>query len=266
LREKLTKAYEFNKRILDSLGFRFDATIEQIFELYCGYGTQLSKYISDTELELHKAYKHGKHILFEGAQGMSLDTDHGMYPHTTSSNNVAAHASVGSGLGFSEPGRVIGIVKAYTSRVGQSPFPTELTDELGEQIRQRGHEFGTTTGRPRRIGWLDLVQVRQAVRTSGLTDIALTKSDVLNGMNKIKICIAYSINEEIHKEMPASLSKMRNAKPIYVTLDGWAHTNAENYETLPAQLREFVAFIEAEVECPISIVSVGPARKETIIR
>lgn len=266
LREKLEKAFAFNKRILDGLNFPIRSSVEQIFASYVEMGKRLEKYITDTAVILHQAHKTGKKILFEGAQGMSLDTDHGMYPHTTSSNNVAAHASVGSGLGFNESSRVVGIVKAYMSRVGQSPFPTELTDELGDSIREKGQEYGTTTKRPRRIGWLDLVQIRQTIRTSGLTDIALTKSDVLNGLNKIKICVAYSIDGKVYKEMPASLSKMRKAEPIYVTLDGWNHTTSENFDGLPLELKKFVNFIETEVDCPISIVSVGPARKETIIR
>lgn len=266
LKEKINKAYTFNAILLDGMGYDFQITEQDIYDSYIEMGEALKGFVADTEAMLYHAHASGKRIVFEGAQGMSLDTDHGLYPHTTSSNNIAAHASVGSGLGFNEKARIVGIVKAYMSRVGQSPFPTELTNTLGDQIREKGHEYGTTTGRPRRVGWLDLVQIRQTVRTSGLTDIALTKADVLNGLNKIKVCIAYAIDGAIHKEMPASLTKMRNAEPVYVTLEGWKHTSAETYDQLPTELQQFVQFIEQEVNCPVSIVSVGPARSETIIR
>ncbi len=274
-REKLEKSYKFNADILkNSFHIEYNKTKEEIYQEYIEYGKILEKYIGDTELELYQAYTKGKNILFEGAQGMSLDPDHGMYPHTTSSNNISAHAAAGSGLGFNEPRKIIGIVKAYVSRVGISPFTTELTDELGDKIRERGHEFGTTTGRPRRIGWLDLVQVRQAVRCSGLTDLAMTKLDVLSGLNEVKICIAYSIDGEVVYEMPASLSKIRKAKAIYVTMPGWGYMNPnaclkiaeKGYESLPTNMKEFVSFVETTVDCKASIISIGPKRSETIFR
>ena len=275
LKEKLTKAYNFNTQILTKI-FRlpFDKTIEEIFQEYLEYGKKLAEYITDTELELYNAYTQGKSILFEGAQGMSLDPDHGMYPHGTSSNNVAGYAEVGSGVGLNCKGQIIGIMKAYVSRVGQSPFVTELKDEVGNTIREKGKEYGTTTGRPRRIGWLDLVQIRQSVRTSGLTEIAMTKLDVLGGLKELKICMAYEIDGQIYTEMPASLSKIRSAKPVYQTLPRWENLNdeqykkliEEGYESLPKNMRQYIEFIEKKINCPISFISLGPQRKQTIIR
>ncbi len=273
--EKLEKAYNFNKNIIEKV---FDGKIEREFETiyheYLGYGEKLKKYIHDTELELFQAFKFGQKILFEGAQGMSLDPDHGMYPHGTSSNNVAGYCEVGSGVGFNRPKKTVGIMKAYVSRVGTSPFTTELHDEMADFIREKGGEFGTTTGRPRRIGWLDLVQVRQAVRTSGITDIAITKLDVLSGLEQIKICVAYRVEGKIVTEMPASLEAMRTATPIYKTLPGWGEFDAElktkiktgGYSQLPENVKNYIKFVEHHIRCRISIVSFGADREDTIIR
>ncbi len=273
--EKLVKSYNFNTSIIQRVfGVEYNQSIEEIYHEYVGYGNKLARYISDTELELFNAFKSGKKILFEGAQGMSLDTDHGMYPHTTSTNNVAGYMNVGSGVTYNIPCKNIGIVKAYMSRVGNSPFTTELKDTFGDNLREKGHEYGTTTGRPRRVGWLDLVQVRQSVRTSGLTDIAITKLDTLGGFSEIKVCVAYDIDGEIVYEMPASLTKMRHALPIYKTFPGWSDHTDEGwseivkggYETLQKEIRNYIEFIECEVNCAISIVSVGPKRSQTIFR
>lgn len=271
-KEKLQKSFAFNTQILKHVfAHPFQTTEHEIFDTYISYGQQLQSYITDTAQLLHQAHQSGKKILFEGAQGMSLDTDHGLYPHTTSSNNVAAHAFVGSGLGANQKNRIIGLVKAYVSRVGTSPFPTELSGTLAEEIRTRGHEYGTTTGRPRRVGWLDLVQVRQSVRTSGLTDLALTKVDVLSGLNKIRICTGYNIDGTVVQEMPASLSAMRRATPVYNTLSGWGHVDwtsiaTQGFESLPAPTKHFITFVEKSVGCKASFISVGPKRSETIIR
>lgn len=275
LHEKLEKAFAFNTGLIEKVfGQSVGLSLDAIYNEYLGYGARLTPYITDTELELHHAYTHGKRIVFEGAQGMSLDPDHGMYPHTTSTNNVSAYAGVGSGIALKESPRVIGLVKAYMSRVGVSPFPTELHDEEATILRDKGNEYGTTTGRPRRVGWTDLVQVRQSVRTSGLTDIALTKLDILGGYDEIKLCVAYDIDGERVTEMPASLSAMRKAKPIYKTFQAWGPLSAEEYamcishgyNMLPAKMKTFIECIEEEVGCPITIVSVGPGREETLIR
>ena len=269
--EKLEKGYSFSKKLIrDALEEPFDLNLEEIFETYVIYGEKLSPYICDTSVELYKAHKLGKSILFEGAQGISLDVDHGVYPYTTSSNTAAGHVSTGTGVSFREIKKIIGVVKAYLSRVGESPLPTELHGDDAHTLREKGSEYGTTTGRPRRVGWLDLVQVRQAVRVNGLTEIALTKLDILNGFKKLPICIEYDINGKRIKEMPASLSQFRHAKPIYNTLPGWEElpNNVwdKGFDALPETLKNYISYIEEQVECPVTIVSVGPQRHETIIR
>ena len=269
--EKLEKGYSFSKKLIrDALEEPFDLNLEEIFETYVIYGKKLSPYICDTSVELYKAHKLGKSILFEGAQGISLDVDHGVYPYTTSSNTAAGHVSTGTGVSFREIKKIIGVVKAYLSRVGESPLPTELHGDDAHTLREKGSEYGTTTGRPRRVGWLDLVQVRQAVRVNGLTEIALTKLDILNGFKKLPICIEYDINGKRIKEMPASLSQFRHAKPIYNTLPGWEELPNniwdKGFDALPETLKNYISYIEEQVECPVTIVSVGPQRHETIIR
>ena len=196
--------------------------------------------------------------------------DHGVYPFTTSSNTAAGHISTGTGVSFRNIGRIIGVVKAYLSRVGESPLPSEIQGKDAENLREKGDEYGTTTGRPRRVGWLDLVQVRQAVRVNGLTEIALTKLDVLSGFDELPVCIAYDVEGVRITEMPASLTAYRKAKPIYETLVGWSDLPNniwdKGYDALPQTLKNYIGFIEGEVDCPVKIVSVGPQRHETIIR
>lgn len=276
LKEKLAKAYNFNVGLIKNVfQCQYSTTMEEIYNEYLEYGQKLKGYITDTELELYNASKEGKNILFEGAQGMSLDLDHGMYPHTTSTNNVAPYVSTGAGLSIiGKQTKVVGLVKAYVSRVGVSPFVSELEGEEAKNLRDKGNEYGTTTGRPRRVGWLDLVQVRQSVRTSGLTDIAMTKLDILAGFPEIKVCVAYEIEGEYTTEMPASLTKLRIAKPIYETLAGWRELTEEEtqkllingYDSLPEKMKKYIEFVEQEVNCKISIISIGPKRSETILR
>ena len=271
LKEKLEKGYAFAKGLIEkTLERSLEATEKEIFESYLEYGKQLEPFICDTSVELYKALKAGKSILFEGAQGISLDVDHGVYPFTTSSNTAAGHISTGTGVSFRDIGRIIGVVKAYLSRVGESPLPSEIHGEEADSLREKGGEYGTTTGRPRRVGWLDLVQVRQAVRVNGLTEIALTKLDVLNGFENLKVCTAYDIDHSKIIEMPASLTHYRKAQPIYETLSGWETLPDEvwtkGFDALPKTLKEYISFIEDAVYCPVKIVSVGPQRHETIIR
>jgi adenylosuccinate synthase len=196
--------------------------------------------------------------------------DHGIYPYTTSSNTAAGHISTGTGVSFRDIDRIIGVVKSYLSRVGESPLPSEIHGDEADALREKGGEYGTTTGRPRRVGWLDLVQVRQAVRVNGLTEIALTKLDILNGFESLPVCVGYDVEGRILKEMPASLIQYRKAKPVYCTLRGWDDLPEniwnEGYDALPQTLKDYINFIEHEVDCPVKIVSVGPQRHETIIR
>ena len=269
--EKLSKGYNFNKGLIENaLGQSLDFTKKEIYETYIEYGKILKPYISDVSVELFEAYNKGKNILFEGAQGMSLDVDHGIYPYTTSSNTAAGHVSIGTGVSFKSVNRTIGVVKAYLSRVGESPLPTELKDKTADYIRESGGEYGTTTGRPRRIGWLDLVQVRQAVRVNGLTEIALTKLDVLNNIDELMICNSYKIDDREIYEIPASLSEYRIAKPVYQKLKGWKDIPDniwdKGFSKLPREIKEYISFIEERVNCNVTIVSVGPQRHETIIR
>ena len=271
LMEKLTKGYSFAKGIIEkALSKRIESSIEEIFDSYCSYGERLKPYITDTSVELYNAYKSNKSILFEGAQGISLDVDHGIYPYTTSSNTAAGHISTGTGVSFRDIGRIIGVVKAYLSRVGESPLPSEMHGNEAEALREKGGEYGTTTGRPRRVGWLDLVQVKQAVRVNGLTEIALTKLDVLSGFESINVCVSYDANGENILEMPASLSQYRLAKPVYESLPGWDSLPDKIWEkgfgALPETLKEYIKFVEDQIDCPVKLISVGPQRHETILR
>jgi len=269
-KEKLGKAFSFNKTLIKAFGHSVSLDKEKIYDEYIGYGEVLAPYISDISVDLFNAHKQGSSILFEGAQGISLDVDHGVYPHTTSSNTVAGHIAAGTGVSFRGIHRIIGVTKGYLSRVGQSPLPTELEGNEAETLRDKGGEYGTTTGRPRRVGWLDLVQVRQAVRTNGLTEIALTKLDILSGFSKIPVCCAYNIDGREITEMPASLSQFRNASSVYDVLEGWGDLTPDmiekGFRALPKTLQQYVKYIEDQVDCPITIISMGPQRHETIIR
>ena len=269
--EKLKKGYLFSKQIIEgALLQKLDVSMHEILKNYLHYGEQLASYICDTSVELYTAYQNGKSILFEGAQGISLDVDHGIYPFTTSSNTATGHISTGTGVTFRSINRVIGVVKGYLSRVGESPLPTEINGADAESLRTKGGEYGTTTGRPRRVGWLDLVQVRQAVRVNGLTEIALTKLDILNNYKALNVCVSYDIEGEVVDEMPASLEKYRKSKPVYKTLHGWGSLPEKvwekGYNSLPKELKDYISFIEIEVNCPVKIISVGPQRHQTIIR
>ena len=268
--KKLKRAYSFNQKIIEAFGHNIEQKKKSIYEQYIGYGRILSPYICDISVDLFNAHKKGASILFEGAQGISLDVDHGVYPYTTSSNTVAGHLAAGTGISFRDIHKIIGVTKAYLSRVGQGPLPTELDGIEAETLREKGGEYGTTTGRPRRVGWLDLVQVRQAVRANGLSEIALTKLDILSGFSNLPVCHSYKINSREVKEMPASLSQFKTAEPVYEMLEGWGELTSDmidkGFNSLPSTLQTYVQYIEDEVGCPISIISMGPQRHETIMR
>ncbi len=241
---------------------------EDIIQEYLVYAERLRCYLGRTSTKLDKAMKSGENILFEGAQGSLLDIDHGTYPYVTSSSTIAAGACTGTGIGPHVIDDVIGISKAYVTRVGEGPFPTELHDEMGETLRAAGNEFGATTGRPRRTGWLDIVALREAVRTNGLTGIALTKMDVLNELETIKVCTSYRYGEEIIEEFPQDYDVLKDCTPVYEEIPGWqSDINAmTSYDQLPTQVKDYVEKIEKWTGCPVVLVSVGPRRSETLTR
>jgi adenylosuccinate synthase len=216
---------------------------------------------------LDRERKAGRRILFEGAQGALLDIDHGTYPFVTSSNTVAAQAATGSGVGPSSIGYVLGIAKAYTTRVGAGPFPTELTNEIGEKIGERGHEFGVVTGRKRRCGWFDACLLRQTIKVAGISGIALTKLDVLDGFDSLEVCVGYTLDGETIERLPAGHNAQARLKPIYRTFEGWSQSTrgARSWTELPAQAVKYVRTIEELIECPVTLLSTSPERDDTIL-
>lgn len=272
LEEKVKMIYPIKEGQIVAFGGVTQDTIDMIVDKFSSYGSTLGKYVTDTSILVNDAIKSGKNVLFEGAQGTMLDIDHGTYPYVTSSNCVAGGICTGAGVPPSSIREVIGVVKAYTTRVGSGPFVTELSDELGEQLQKRGGEYGTTTGRARRCGWLDLVVVRHAVRLNGITSLAITKIDVLSGMKKLKAAISYEIDGDIVKDFPASISKLQRATPVYQEFDGWEDWSKEDvveivhngYKDLPTQMKKYLRFISSNVGAPITIVSIGPKREETV--
>ena len=238
---------------------------EDIFEPFYEYGQRLKEYVTDTSVVLNDALDAGKRVLFEGAQGNMLDIDQGTYPYVTSSNPVAGGVTIGSGVGPNKINKVVGVIKAYTSRVGDGPFPTELHDATGDFIREAGHEYGTVTKRPRRIGWLDTVVLRHSKRVSGLTNLCLNCVDVLTGLDEIKICVAYELNGERIYHYPASLKQLQACKPVYEILPGWKEdiTGCKTLEELPENARNYIHRIQDLVGVKISTFSVGPDRDQT---
>jgi len=238
-----------------------------IVEEFIALGKKLEPFITDVSVELDRAVKEGKSILFEGAQGTHLDIDHGTYPFVTSSNPVAGNACAGTGIGPKHLHHIVGIVKAYTTRVGAGPFITELEDATGDFIQEKGKEFGATTGRRRRCGWLDLVLVGDSVRLNGLDSLAITKLDVLTGLEKLKICVGYEINGEKISERPVSLKKMAACRPVYKEMPGWKDdiSGARSLDQLPPEAQAYIKAIETLTGVPASIISVGPGRDETIV-
>jgi adenylosuccinate synthase len=240
---------------------------QPIYDRYLAIGEILKPYLTNVSLEIDQAIRQGKQILFEGAQGTHLDIDHGTYPYVTSSNPISGTACSGAGVGPDKLHHILGIVKAYTTRVGAGPFPTELTDEVGNYMQEKGCEFGATTGRRRRCGWLDLVAVKDAARLNGLTSLSVTKLDVLTGLKTLKIGIAYELDGKRVESMPASLKKLSRCVPVYEELPGWQEdiTAARKWKDLPAAARNYLKRIEEVIEVPFSIISVGPGREESII-
>lgn len=263
--EKLTQNLKEKNRMLEKFYETEGFKIEDILEEYYEYGQQVKKYVCDTSVVLNDALDDGRRVLFEGAQGVMLDIDQGTYPFVTSSNPVAGGVTIGSGVGPSKITRVVGVCKAYTTRVGDGPFPTELENEIGHQIREVGREYGTTTGRPRRVGWFDSVVVRHARRVSGLTDLSLNSIDVLTGIETLKICVAYRHNGEVMEEFPASLKVLGECEPVYEELPGWTEdiTGCRSLDELPTNARHYLERVSQLTGTPLSIFSVGPDRTQT---
>jgi adenylosuccinate synthase len=267
-REKLRQNLEEKNFLLKNFYNDKPLDEEEIAAQYLTCAEKIKSYVADTSLILDREIRQGKKVLFEGAQGSHLDIDHGTYPYVTSSNTVSANASSGSGIGPNIINKVVGICKAYTTRVGEGPFPTELKDEIGDHIQKVGQEFGATTGRKRRCGWLDMVLVRQSVRVSGISSLAITKLDVLTGLEKIKICVGYkSASGEFTHAAPASIKALAECQPIYEEFDGWKEDilYAREMNELPANAKKYLKRIEELAEAKIILVSVGAGREETIV-
>ena len=266
LRQKVDGALDMKNHLLVKIYNRRAITADEIVDELLSYADRLRPLVCDTSLLLHEALADGKTVLFEGGQATMLDVDHGTYPFVTSSNSTAGGASTGSGIGPNQISRVIGIVKAYTTRVGSGPFPTELDNDEGERLRQAGAEFGTTTGRPRRCGWYDAPIARYSARINGITDFVLTKLDVLTGLTEIPVCVAYEVEGVRFDEMPVNQSDFHHATPIYESFPGWTEdiSSARTFAELPANAQNYVHAIEKISGARFSAIGVGPARDEII--
>ncbi|QSI46895.1 adenylosuccinate synthase [Thermobispora bispora] len=267
LRQKIEVALNEKNQVLTKIYNRRGLEPARVLEEYLGYAERLRPYITDTSLVLSKALDEGKVVLLEGGQGTLLDIDHGTYPFVTSSSPTAGGACTGAGIPPNRLTKIIGILKAYTTRVGSGPFPTELLDEQGEWLRQTGGEYGTTTGRNRRCGWFDAVIARYAVRINGITDFFLTKLDVLSGLERIPVCVAYDIDGVRHDEFPMTQTEFHHAKPIYEEMPGWQEdiSDAKSFEDLPPNAQAYVRTLEELTGAPISAIGVGPGRDQTLV-
>jgi adenylosuccinate synthase len=273
LNEKVGMLVEEKQKLLRYI-YKSDIVLSRkdILDYCLKFRDKLKKYIGDASLEIHDAIRENKRIILEGAQGTLLDVDHGTYPFVTSSNPTVGGALTGAGIGPKDLNTILGVTKAYTTRVGGGPFPTELTDETGERIREKGKEYGTTTGRPRRCGWLDGVALRYAVRINSLDGLAVTKLDVLGGLEKVRICTAYEVDGKTTKNFPASLIALEKCKPVYEELDGWKDYSQEEwkriakegYYALPKEVRDYLKKIEEVAGVPIFFISIGSERNSTI--
>jgi len=267
LMERLEKALPRNLALLDHYGIKSDLTIDSLLNLCRKWRNELSQFITDTSLLINKHIDNKDNVLLEGAQGVHIDIEYGTYPFVTSSSPTTAGAALGSGIAPSKITDVVGVTKAYLTRVGSGPFPTELDDEVGEMIRDKGQEFGTTTGRPRRCGWLDLVMLELSNRICGFSSLAIMKLDILSDMDEIKVCVSYKDENGAEiRHFPSSLSYLAKCEPVYKTFKGWSSAEIDIPNgTVPIEMKNFLDFISERLEIPISIVSLGPGREETII-
>lgn len=264
--KRLKKSFMFNKKLVENVFEEsFSYSYEEVLSQYLQYAEIIKPYIGNVTEQLIQADRSGKKILFEGAQGACLDVDHGLYPFTTSSNTVAGQVEAGSGIGLNREKRIVGIAKAYLTYVGRGPLPTEISPPLEDKIREVGQEYGTTTGRARRIGWIDLVQLKYANQLNGFTELILTKVDVLTGLPEVKVCVGYEIDGKKVDHVPADLEGFNKIKPIYETLDGWSSlpSHIENIDECPLELKAFIKKIEVFTGNKISLISYGPDRNQT---
>jgi adenylosuccinate synthase len=266
LRQKLELVLREKNQVLAKVYNRRGIDSDRVADEYVQYGKRLASYVADTGLALNNALDEGKVVLLEGAQATLLDVDHGTYPFVTSSSPTAGGACAGSGLGPTRITKVVGIVKAYTTRVGAGPFPTELTDAMGEWLRKTGGEYGVTTGRERRTGWFDAVIARYATRVNGITDYFITKLDVLSGLEKVPVCVGYEIDGQVHSDMPMTQTEFHHAKPVFEYFDGWWEniSDAKTLAGLPANARSYVLALADLIGAPVSAIGVGPRRDQTI--
>ena len=265
--ERLEKALPRNQALLSHYGIENNLTIDSLFSLCKKWRNELGQYVTDASLLVNKHIDDGDNVLLEGAQGVHIDIEYGTYPFVTSSSPTTAGAALGSGIAPSKISNVVGVTKAYLTRVGSGPFPTELEDEVGEMIRDKGQEFGTTTGRPRRCGWLDLVMLELSHRICGFSSLAIMKLDILSDMDEIKVCVAYKDDKgsEIN-HFPSSLSYLAKCEPVYKTFPGWSSSGIDIPNgVVPNEMKNFLDFVSESLSIPISIVSLGPGRDETII-
>lgn len=269
LKKQIKNSGELNNLVIEKVYGGKALDLDAVFEEYKAYGERLAKYIADGSVITYETYKSGKNVLFEGAQATLLDIDFGTYPFVTSSHPIAGGACVGTGVGPTVIDEVIGVGKSYTTRVGNGPFPTELNDELGTLIRERGGEFGTTTGRPRRTGWFDAVIMRHAVRVNGLTAIAINKLDTLSGIGNLKVCTAYKkADGAVLNDFPATLDELAECSPVYEEIEGYEGdlSQCKTYDELPEKCKNYISRLEELCGCPISIIGVGPERDQVIFR
>ncbi len=267
-RKKLEAALHEKNDILSKVYELPTYTVDQIAEEYLAYAERIKPHIAETSVLINKALDADQWVLFEGAQGALLDLDHGTYPFVTSSSPTAGGACTGVGVGPKRIDRVLGIAKAYITRVGSGPFPTELFDDTGRHLIEVGHEYGTTTGRERRAGWFDGLIARFAVQINGLTDLAITKLDVLSDLDRIKVCVAYEYEGRRYNDLPAHQTAFHHAKPIYEELPGWKQdiTGCRTFEELPKAAQDYITFLEDLAEVPVAMIAVGPSREQTIMR
>jgi len=273
LKSKLDLLVGFKQKIIRQVyGENIKLDMNEILEKALQFGQYISDLVCDVSAEINDALDRGETVIFEGAQGTLLDIDHGLYPYGTSSSTVAGGACIGVGVGPKRIDKVIGVMKAYISRVGTGPVPTELKDKIGDKIREVGKEYGTTTGRPRRVGWLDLVPVKYSIRLNSIDELIVTKLDVLSGISPLKICIKYKCEGRTIDTVPADICLFEKCEPVYEELEGWPadvdwrRIVKEGYDALPKQAKEYLQMIEEHLKVPISIISVGPDRRETIVR